>query len=69
MHSLENIAFEPLMNFWNTYINQESKGCIIHPQNINKAPAMHHSLSVSRIKQSDTALLLKKLPVPSQSTR
>lgn len=51
MHSLEKNAFELLMNFWNTYVN-ESKGCIIQPQNINKAPVTHHSLLVSRTKQS-----------------
>lgn len=42
------------MRFWSTYVNQENKGFIIQPQNINKAPVTHHSLLVSRIKQSFT---------------
>lgn len=40
------------MNFWKTYVNQESKGCIIQPENINKAPAMHHSLIKQSIRHS-----------------
>lgn len=64
MHSLEKIAFEALMNSWKTYVNQESRGGIIQPQNTNKPPVMPHSLSMSRIKHPlDTAWLLKELSV------
>lgn len=50
MHWLEKIASEAFMNFWNTWVNWESKGCIIQSQNINKAAVMHHSLLMSMIK-------------------
>lgn len=54
------------MNFWNTYVNQESEGCITQPRTSNKAPVMHQALLMSMIKQSirHSLAVLKELSVP-----